>query len=639
MHSISSFLNPHLPHSAWGWFLFIRSFIFGISSVVLFFAAWRKAIASETIRKTLAYAVMCGLLIVICGFQTRTFTGVLNGVRYADQFPGADMGAKVNAAYADLPSRTVSDGSGYFTSITAPFGTIEVTLGAFSYSTGIVINSPFVNVRGQGTTSTELDYTGSGTAIWFEPCSTCNYSEFVSGNGLFNLSINGNGASAGAVGLRTTDFSGFRLDNVAIKDFSGTGSIGWLDDTLHLYNEKMTITRLGLINNKVSWEISPAIGSAGCSLVATCATTFGYGIFDVAILNHQGQTGLLMVNGNLSYSTIKMTFNQVDTTANATAIQLQNNANFGPNNYMLEIESPQGIGTGHEINISSNQSVPFAGIGPLVQGAMSSNITGITQGGNTQFLPPQDGLWWPIFKTAGSTTSGNPVFRLDPNAPNQARLNIIDVLAVAPSGYQTNTWPTASGQIANLNAAQTFTANQTFSTTCPTLFFTDTTPGIGKAIAVCSGELHVTDGGLTTNLLALTDTGTLKINARASGGAGGVIVQGNVCTNGELTLSAGWQSTGSASVTAVQGQGQTCSWTITTGTTTAANPTVTDTLTNVLPSASVVCEMNIHGGSHTAIAGEYFQQTTLSATAPVFTFQGTPTAGGTTYFVTRRCGP
>lgn len=115
--------------------------------------------------------------------------------------------------------------------------------------------------------------------------------------------------------------------------------------------------------------------------------------------------------------------------------------------------------------------------------------------------------------------------------------------------------------------------------------------------------------------------------------------QGSICTNGELALSTGWQSTGAATVTGVAGNGQTCSWTVTTGTTTAANPTVTDTLTNALPAATTVCEMNIHGGTHTPAAGESFQQTTLSGTAPVFTFNGTPTAGGTTYFVTRRCGP
>jgi hypothetical protein len=123
-------------------------------------------------------------------------------------------------------------------------------------------------------------------------------------------------------------------------------------------------------------------------------------------------------------------------------------------------------------------------------------------------------------------------------------------------------------------------------------------------------------------------------------GSQAIADQGTACTNGELALSAGWQSTGAATVTAVAGNGQTCSWTITTGTTTAANPTVTDTLTNALPTATTVCEMNIHGGTHTfPAAGEYFQQTTLSATAPVFTANFTPSAGGTTYFVTRRCGP
>lgn len=126
-------------------------------------------------------------------------------------------------------------------------------------------------------------------------------------------------------------------------------------------------------------------------------------------------------------------------------------------------------------------------------------------------------------------------------------------------------------------------------------------------------------------------------------GTGIISNQGAACTNGELALSAGWQSTGSATVTAAAGTGQTCSWTITTGTTTAANPTVTDTLTNVLPAATTVCWMTVNGGTHTAIVGagtaDAFRQTTLSATAPIFTYQETPTAGGTTYFVTRTCGP
>jgi pectate lyase-like protein len=110
--------------------------------------------------------------------------------------------------------------------------------------------------------------------------------------------------------------------------------------------------------------------------------------------------------------------------------------------------------------------------------------------------------------------------------------------------------------------------------------------------------------------------------------------QGTPCTNGELALSAAWGTL--ASVTAAVGQGQTCQWTIkSSGTGQASNPTITDTLTNVLPSAAVVCDMRMVGGTG---ATTLINQTTLSARAPVFTFLGLPVAGST-YFVVRRCGP
>lgn len=114
-----------------------------------------------------------------------------------------------------------------------------------------------------------------------------------------------------------------------------------------------------------------------------------------------------------------------------------------------------------------------------------------------------------------------------------------------------------------------------------------------------------------------------------------VLAQGKVCTNAELALSAGWGNT--ATVTAVAGLGQTCQWTITSnGTGTASSPTITDTLTNPLPSASTVCEMQMVGGTGTSTL---INQTTLSATAPIFTFGGTPAGSSTTYFIIRRCGP
>ena len=112
---------------------------------------------------------------------------------------------------------------------------------------------------------------------------------------------------------------------------------------------------------------------------------------------------------------------------------------------------------------------------------------------------------------------------------------------------------------------------------------------------------------------------------------------GNICTNGELTFSSGWALTGivkhqrcgsntqifeMADYDGLNNQG--------------ANPTITDTLTNSLPSTSTVCEMRVTGGTGTVAT---IDQTTLSATAPVFTFNGTPSNSGATSEVVRRCGP
>jgi len=111
--------------------------------------------------------------------------------------------------------------------------------------------------------------------------------------------------------------------------------------------------------------------------------------------------------------------------------------------------------------------------------------------------------------------------------------------------------------------------------------------------------------------------------------------QGSACTNGELALSAGWGT--SPTVTAVAGTGQTCEWTITSGTgTPTANPTITDTLTNALPSAATVCRASLIATASPAIAP--VDQTTLSATAPVFTAYLTP-GTSTAYKFSRTCGP
>lgn len=110
--------------------------------------------------------------------------------------------------------------------------------------------------------------------------------------------------------------------------------------------------------------------------------------------------------------------------------------------------------------------------------------------------------------------------------------------------------------------------------------------------------------------------------------------QGTACTDEELALGPGWGTT--PTVTGVVGTGQTCEWTITAGGTgLGASPTITDTLTNPLPSASTACDMRMVGGTGNPTL---IDEITLSSTAPVFSFGGTPVARAT-YKVLRRCGP
>jgi hypothetical protein len=163
-------------------------------------------------------------------------------------------------------------------------------------------------------------------------------------------------------------------------------------------------------------------------------------------------------------------------------------------------------------------------------------------------------------------------------------------------------------------------------------FFSCITKGNACRIAPPSG------GSFTLDAILQSTSGQIPINALTRQKQT-ISDQGVACTNGELSLSAGWQLTGSATVTNVNGGGQTCAWTITTGTTTGANPTITDNLTNPLPNLNTVCWMNIYGGTHTPVAGEAFRQTIITTNSPVFTANFTPTAGGTTYLITRGCGP
>lgn len=139
-------------------------------------------------------------------------------VRYADQFPGADIGAKVNAAYADCPAAGC---------------TIRVPAGNYAFATPIVIGTvgkpAWIVGDGAGTVLTWTS--NSGTALQFDPTQTscCEHPHGLYGlRGLQLLGPNGTlnncgySAAVSAVGLRVggpNEAEGFELDGVKIACF------------------------------------------------------------------------------------------------------------------------------------------------------------------------------------------------------------------------------------------------------------------------------------------------------------------------------------------------------------------------------------------------------------------------------------
>jgi hypothetical protein len=343
--------------------------------------------------------------------------------------------ATIAAAYAALPPCAIAnqrEDSGSYTSHRYDHcGHIEVAAGTYTVATTIRITSPFVRISGSDLGSTVIHYTGkAGPAIYWtqEPFSE----EFTGSGGLYDIRIDGFNAAAGTSGLQTNDISAFHMRRVSIWNFSQPGSVGWLDSTTHWYNEKYDV-ELTLKNNATSWEINPGAQSPGYP-----NTTFGYGNFDVKIETFSGQTGFRMVDGNLAFSMFHMTVNQVSSPANATAISIQDQAQFGPNTYSIEIESPMGVGTGHEISVTSSTPVPFTGVGTLAQDAIESNIWSRYP---DFALPTGSAQFWPTFATTQrNSSSPNVVFRLNPCPPG-GKCEVIDVLATPSRSYQRLTLP------------------------------------------------------------------------------------------------------------------------------------------------------------------------------------------------------
>ncbi len=156
----------------------------------------------------------------------------LSAVRFADQFPGADMAAKINAAILDLPSTggTV-DACGFtgaqtwssigpITGITKP---VVLLLGAATITvapTGSAVLPSNCFMIGSGPGSTVLKAQTSTNMITIQAGST---SSPVSNVGVFNLEVDGGWRSAatGGINIQFQAVTGGWIQNCFLHDAGG----------------------------------------------------------------------------------------------------------------------------------------------------------------------------------------------------------------------------------------------------------------------------------------------------------------------------------------------------------------------------------------------------------------------------------
>lgn len=192
----------------------------------------------------------------------------LNNIRFADQFPGADAGAKIAACIADLPStggtcdaRGLEGAQTISATVTITTANVKILFGAATYtisaSPGFDIRSNDVTLEGLsnvdqiidpgGTGATILNYTGSGNVLRFGdgtnpymrpvvkniqilyPSAASQailINDYVQGGILENVGLRGTGYS-GSIGVQlgsTDNGSAFtwKLNNCVVRKF-GTG--------------------------------------------------------------------------------------------------------------------------------------------------------------------------------------------------------------------------------------------------------------------------------------------------------------------------------------------------------------------------------------------------------------------------------
>lgn len=258
--------------------------------------------------------------------------------------------ATIPAAYDSLPPCSINGLRWHHC------GDIQVGSGRFRIGNQLVIESPYVWLRGRGAVVTELFYAKPyGCAILWtaRPYNTGLGKTY--GGGIFNLTLEGPGQTANggnACGIETRDIVGFQMRGVSIQNFSGAC---WWDHAALYWNERFKVSA-ELSDCGIGWRLTVDRSDA-----VYPNATFGYGNFSLWINAFPGQRGIDESGGVLSYSNVHL----IENMNGGTALRMRNSAAWYSNLIDIHFEGPA---EGFDIGPTSR----FQGVGPVDSGLPNS---------------------------------------------------------------------------------------------------------------------------------------------------------------------------------------------------------------------------------------------------------------------------
>jgi hypothetical protein len=302
--------------------------------------------------------------VIVQPSNTTLSTNSLNNIVYADQFPGADLGLKIQAAIAASPSTRI-------------VVKIPASSTAYQWATQVIIDPRLVSIEGDGSSNTLINCTIANCLQLNEATFSLEQGGIVSG-----FSMIGDG-SANQIGIESHGVQQQIWDDLSFKGFTGSGAISLYFNNTNVSNgwqERMRLSRV---------RVQDGAGlNFNYNTSNSQASSFGYANIDVTCDDVNSGEYCLQIQHGLLYNSIIHVQGNVDTGGSLITISAGGTAY--DNLYSIQAETQ--VGASNPICITVATAGQLSGQGLVSCGTMPVvDSNGITFTQHLRIVQPNGG--------------------------------------------------------------------------------------------------------------------------------------------------------------------------------------------------------------------------------------------------------